>query len=128
MIVPQKWFQKTTRLNLIEWFESSSVLFESSSILFEQLDKNPPHDTTLTANGRRVGHRFYTQNGVTFSVKQREDRVADDILNLNEFSPRNGGAFAVYKSVFSRQRPNCFGLQEKVFGGKFKWFQVTRSH
>ena len=45
MIVPQKWFQKTTRLNLIEWFESSSVLFESSSILFEQLDQKIHHTT-----------------------------------------------------------------------------------
>ena len=38
-----------------------------------------------------------------------------------QFSPQNGGAFAVYKSVFSREgRPNRLGLPEKVFGGKIQ--------
>ena len=33
------------------------------------------------------------------------------------FSPRNGGAFVFYKSVFSRQGPNCLGLPERVLAG-----------
>ena len=51
------------------------------------------------------------------------------VIFCRVFSPRNGGAFAVYKSVFSREGLNCLGLPEKVFGGKFKlWgFPQTRA-
>ena len=34
------------------------------------------------------------------------------------FSPRNGGAFVVYKSVFSREGPNCLGP------GKSFWREI----
>ena len=55
MVVPLKWFQKTTRLKLIlgmgRWFESSSILFE-------QLDKNqPPRDTTDDTDCERTDGR-----------------------------------------------------------------------
>ena len=41
--------------------------------------------------------------------------------SIETFSPRNGGPFAVYKPVFSRERPSqSLKFPEKVLAGKFK--------
>ena len=59
----------------------------------------------------RSTRRFSTENGLTALVSQKTFLAGNS----------NGG-------VFHRQGPKCLGLPEKVLGGKFKWFQVTRPH